>query len=334
MIIFCILAFVIFPAAALIPTVRSDGKTALSKDSSAFFKGAAICFVVMSHISIMMGLSEKSVIFSAVDQLGGMGVLIFFFLSGFGLYRAYADKTCYAVYVKKRVINVLVPYLILKAVFLAVEAVLKKEMTASYIAGRFDDWFVDVILIQYLIFLFCWKFLGNRKALMTAVCFIANIILAVVLIALGTNPRWYNALLLFPAGMAVALYEDKIAKAFSGHRILSITVSLILFGTFGALFISAKDSVAGNFLKTAAGIALGFTVFGLSMIWDLRSPVMRYIGTNSLYFYIVHLEIKKILENCFTIDPTVAAVIIISGSAVSVPLISLAHKKIFGKAGS
>ena len=333
MILFCLFFFAAFPVSALIPTSLSRGKDGLTADASAFFKGAAICFVVMSHISILLGLSERNKIFSAVDQFGGMGVLIFFFLSGFGLYKAYAGKTDYKRFVIKRTVNVIIPYLILKAVFIAAGCILRHSVSASGILARFDDWFVDIILIQYLIFLVCWRLLGRKKGLMTAVCLAVNLGLAVVFMNVFSNPRWYNALLLFPAGMAAALFEEKIRLLFTKQRILSFAACLILFAAFGALFVMNKDSIPGNLLKTCAGIMLGLLVYGLSLMFSFGSPVMKYIGRNSLYFYIIHLEIKKLLESCFTVSPLWSAVIIILGTAAAVPLVSFLHSKIFAKWG-
>ena len=48
MILFCLFFFAAFPLAALIPTSVNKGNAGLTTDASAFFKGAAICFVVIS----------------------------------------------------------------------------------------------------------------------------------------------------------------------------------------------------------------------------------------------------------------------------------------------
>lgn len=322
MTILFVLFGIVFPVGAIIPIKRIvDGKLC-SKEYCSVIKGIATCFVMISHLTILLGSKYNTGVFKLFDVLGGMGVLLFFFLSGYGLFVGYYGKENYMSYLIKRLNNVVIPYLILKVIFWVIKCIAGKALSFGVLLAGFDDWFIDVILIQYIIFLICWKIFGKNARMLIGVIFVSNVALSLFFMALKFNPRWYNALLMFPIGMIFAALKGKLHDIIVSHRILTLIVPAVLFMGFGGGFAVLKQAQFSGILKICAGVFLSAVVFRLSSSIELRSSVMRYIGNNSLYFYIIHLEILKLIEGYYEIDPVIACYIILAGAFVGVPLFS------------
>lgn len=311
MIVLLILFSVVFPLTAIIPVRRADGDVLCSRDYCSVIKGIATCFVMISHITILLGSTHNIGIFKIFDVLGGMGVLLFFFLSGYGLYIGYFGKANYKDYLIRRIENVVIPYLILKLLFWAVKCAIIRSPSLTVLLAGFDDWFIDVILIQYLIFWIAWRIFKDDSRKILAAVTVANICLTLIFAFMKLNPRWYNALLMFPIGMFFAAYNAGLKAVAASRKIITYVLPGILFVVFGCGFAVFKNAQFSGILKIIAGVFLAALIFRLSADIEPGSVIMNYIGRNSLYFYIIHLEVLKLLEGYYTVDPVIASYIII-----------------------
>lgn len=147
----------------------------LDKKYSIILKGIAIFFVIICHL----GGETGSVIFT---PLGGIGVAIFLFLSGFGLKKSYMEHGLNDFW-KKKFLKIFLPYLISELVFL-IFGVFKY---ASFMDFLLDitliktyhplGWYLTFLLINYLVFYFTFKYV-KVNASFTFYCLIVILSLA------------------------------------------------------------------------------------------------------------------------------------------------------------
>ena len=73
---------------------QNKGNVLLSKTDTEFLRGISACFVIIAHSCIWINemMEGDKVLYFVISQLGGIGVLIFFFVSGYGIYEKYAHK--------------------------------------------------------------------------------------------------------------------------------------------------------------------------------------------------------------------------------------------------
>lgn len=90
-----IVSFFLFPLSVFMQARRGrTGNVFLEKEDSNFIRGVAACFVILAHlmdILIEEGMGGDSLL-RIFDVTGGMGVLLFFFVSGYGIFKEYSHK--------------------------------------------------------------------------------------------------------------------------------------------------------------------------------------------------------------------------------------------------
>lgn len=304
----CIICIIIFPVSVFMQAKKNENNSIvefLSREDSTVVKGIAICFVILAHLVSALEQQYTIKVLQLYSVLGGMGVLLFFFLSGYGLFKGYSAKEPNSTFIKKRIKNVVYPYALMKTIFYIIFVLFGQPFTINNFLGNYLDWFVVVIIIEYAIFYFTWTFAtGNRKKQLILLNFIFSFFLAIIFWEMGLEPRWYNGLLLFPTGMLIAKYETKLLKYIKNNWIFSISISIVAFLGLGVLFSIYKGeaTVWADFLKSLAGIALAFVVGIFFLKFKLKSSLMRFIGKRSLYFYIVHLNIMHILMEILNVS--------------------------------
>lgn len=299
--LFCI---ILFPVASLYGFKRRTCAGALlEKEDTMYLRGVAAWFVVIAHYTANIGDVIPNDIFGrifsfAMGQLGGIGVLVFFFVSGYGIYASYASRRPGWDFLWKRIKGVYFPYLIIKFLLIVLQLVVTGKCEFSL--GRLlsvsfaEDWFVHVILLQYLSFFIVGKWLGTRKIVLYS--FLINIVYSVVFLYEGKVDHWINALWLFTFGMACAKYQKRILTIFDKAIWIKITACLILFGVTRYIFAINKGAAWANVFKTLGGLFLCISMCGVLRGVMPGSGIMKYFGKRSLYLYMVHLGVWPFIE--------------------------------------
>lgn len=327
----------LFPICVLygIRKKKTESIVLLDKTESMEIRGIATCFVIMAHTSNL--IIENDIPYAGLlrvfSVLGGMGVLLFFFISGYGIYKGYADKKPSVEFLKKRILNVVIPYLMMKICFSTISLIINIDKTSlkDVALGFLSDWFIDVILIQYLLFYFSWKLSrhndSNDKTILCITNFIFNIIVAVIFWRAGLIARWYNGLLLFPFGMLVAHYEKNIIVIWNKRWWFNLALSTVIFLVLSITFTISRGNLWGDFAKTFAGIFLSLIVCEFFVRYKLNSKIMQYIGKDSLYYYIVHLSMITILSDMQLTNVILEVYFILILTFVAVTLFTFIWKK-------
>lgn len=292
-----ILCLVIFPLAVFYKTTIQDVDntyTLIQKGDTNFLRGAAACCVLISHhctwLKELQNMNAPFYIF--VSQLGGIGVLIFFFVSGYGINESCIGKRPGFAFMWKRAKGVYLPYLLIKASFFTAFLIggepqkMGTDRLLSVLSAE-EDWFIHVILIQYLIYFFLKRFAGSNM-LLIAFSLLADALMSIVFAIEGRPEGWYNALWLFTFGIICSQYKKQIICFFDAGTRKKIMLSLLAFGITGACFAVFKGAMWANIAKPVSGMALCFALCGLFRKVMFLSPAMAYFGKRSLHLYIVH----------------------------------------------
>ena len=178
-------------------------------------KGVAILLVVISHTG-NDGFRLKFLI-----PLGAIAVAVFLVLSGYGLMESY-NKNGISGFWNKRFLRVLLPYLIWIGFYSALMLLLEKDLSL----GDLRYWFVEYILIWYVVFYLATKFFLKYKWL---IFFVAAILLFLFMPNLHAQQS-----LSFIVGIAISEKKEYIArikpKKLFTIGCLSFVVAMIAFG--------------------------------------------------------------------------------------------------------
>lgn len=124
--------------------------------------GLAIILVVFHHLTFKSNSSliGKGYMFFRVT--GAMGVDMFLFLSGIGLFYSYSRNSNIIMFYKKRVLRIIPTYLIICAPFYAYTYLIGQSMNVkefflhltlvSYWVNGTGDWYIAAIIILYILF--------------------------------------------------------------------------------------------------------------------------------------------------------------------------------------
>lgn len=276
----------------------------LTIEDSNILKGAAACCVILSH-AVYSAQAEGLLLskpFVLLEQLGGIGVLIFFFLSGYGIYKGYGEREIGVSFILRRFKTILLPVLLIK-LFLLIVAIIYGRIYSLYdiLLSFQSDWFVAVILAEYILFYLSWIMPGAEAAKKRIIIdLILNIFLIVLFVVLHMDPKWYNGLLLFPMGMLTARNEKRLIVYFGDRWAFSAGICFTLFILCGILFVKLKGAgVGADLLKTSAGFALSMMLCVISTRIKFHSAVLNYIGIRSLYYYVIHVNLLALLQVSF-----------------------------------
>lgn len=270
----------------------------LDKNDTNFIRGISALFVLVAHYAIQVQANTNginSIAYALLSQLGGIGVLLFFFVSGYGINESYSDKKIDKTYLIKRFKGVYLPYIFTKYILLIIS--LFFDMSLFTVRDVFSillvpDWFIFVIILQYISYYLARKYFSRNSLVF---CLIANIVFTIWFVITDKPIGWYNALWLFTFGIVVSMYQDKITTFISKHKICYAFVCLFMFLAFGVVFVLFKGAAFANIFKPISGMFLSIAIcciFGLIKIDNFFSS---WLGKRSLHIYIIHMFVWDIL---------------------------------------
>lgn len=283
-------------------TDRFDEERLLDNKDTISLRGMSAFFVIAAHymawVDELIGHTTNGIVKSIVGQLGGIGVLVFFFVSGFGIYESYGNRKVDKYYLLKRIKSVYLPYVIMKIILLLVEYTIFQS-TESVVMEliliiTIEDWFIHVIVIQYIIFFVAAKI---KKKNVIVISILADCILTIIYVYMNKPINWFNALWLFTFGMIISKYHNNVMKAIEKYYFRLLGVFLISFGLSGFVFALNKGVAWANIFKPISGMFLCMSICFIIRKCRLKSGVLIWAGNRSMYLYIAHKAIWKYLES-------------------------------------
>ncbi|MCH5249881.1 MAG: acyltransferase [Lachnospiraceae bacterium] len=299
----------------------------ISKDTSELIKAVAMFLVVIAHYSQWyVTQADSNIMLTLMTKLGRYGVAMFFAISGYGLVSS-ASKGLDLSYFKKRFLNVYFPYIIIRFVIrLLTESEWGVRAVCSWLTG-FDEWFIFVILIFYVIFYFGWKYSRHKILAITAGVLLVSVLLAFFV----DEDVWYASNLSFVVGIVFKVYEDKIVEFLSKYRVIGYIVLGMGFAICAVIYMSMAQSHQVIYLifKVLASVLWALLCLCIFAVYKMTSGIKLHInslGRFSLECYLLHRFILNLFKG---VDMAAAAIICIS---IAVTLVcSYIVNYLFGK---
>lgn len=268
-----------------------------TRQDTNFLKGVAALMVVFAHYTTWMEAGiGLPVILIPYKSLGPLGVAIFMFLSGYGLYMSSKWDKLKLSFILKRLKNVYLPYIVIRVLTLAVGGYdFSVGEGIRYIIGFSikPAWFIVVILLLYIgYFMVSWMKSGKLLFLYLYTIIISTVFLYTMGI---DHSNWFANNISFPIGVTFAVYHDKIIEQIKRNYTLYLIITIISFLVCSALYLLFKSDYI-FWAKSISGVLLSICCILFLMKFSFESRPMIEIGRLSLYVYLIHSPLFRIVE--------------------------------------
>lgn len=272
-------------------------------DSRSTIMGIAILWIMLFHsgLAAPQNVFRRAVWYVFVSFGGGVGVNLFFILSGFGLYYSVSkysdsDEINWPAWFKRRIVRLFPSYLIVSVVYYLLKGSLSLYNLLQlnfWIDGVRDFWFIPAILTCYVLFppiLLCarkWDW-GTITVILLVLLIIGNFLFE------AFSP-YYSKLEIFTWRLPcfiIGVYLGYLSKQ-NPH------INQIVF------YLSLTTVLIVSYLLTGLSrlTFLILTVCLLPMLTEFAhlfrsTPIQRiisYTGTRSLQFYLIHVSIVPLV---------------------------------------
>lgn len=278
-----------------------------NKNHSKAIQGICAVGIIFHHMAqktCAPWLAEEY-IFHGLDpflNLGFLFVAVFFFCSGFGLYKSIKANPDYLKgFIGRHFRPIILLWLFSNYCFLMVDQELNHYC-----------WFIYAILYLYLAFyITCKKFKSDRSRI---ICLSIFIILYIAFCELTVAGTWtYNTIGVFLAGWFFSKYEEQLVTTFRKNwwLWLILTFVILLSAFFGAQFMTKVSQSQTNktlfnvfrigtvVLQFTAALAFPIFLFILSQKVQIKNKACVFLGSITLEIYLFHVLFVEIFSYYF-----------------------------------
>ena len=323
----------VFYGIVLVLILSYRGKTKekqeiLGKEAAGELKGIAILMVLVGHLTYMFGF----LVIPLTPALGAPAVDIFLFLSAFGLMSSFNNKGLKDFF-KRRFAVVLIPYIVVTLVKLAVYPILSpvsfKMILFNILPLSFDYsssldtsmWYVQYILIWYLIFYIIFSIPKLSVKVKTALIGAVGILAAVAFGILYYNGILFNLMtpltesyshnLSFPLGALFFLFYDKIKKI---PWKIYLAVAAFSFLIFQFIAFPGVDGYMKYYVNNLFYVIFFVALMGVLRYFGRCSGLLSWLGKLSYYIYLNELIVMAFFYNISPLPGGINAVLIMTVS--------------------
>lgn len=302
-------------------------------------KGIAILAVIFSHIGYF--LFQTTQFLFPLSVLGGVGVNLFLFLSGFGLTASSLKKPLSPLnFYKKRLIKLFSPLWLVLALFFAADLFfLGRSFSMNTVIKSFLGWFpsADIyrdlnsplwyftpIIFYYLIF--PWFF--QKKLSFISPILILLLSVFILNIKLPVQELVFNLyklhILAFPLGMIFALVAGGAGGRFlqgllsflngelfkEGRRSIFFRFTLILLLSAVFIYTSFNSGVGEDKVKEQTiSLVTTFSLVFIFLLKDIKFKFLNIFGEYSYLIYLIHWPLMYRYDLLYkNLPPSIATV--------------------------
>lgn len=279
---------------------RIDEKHArsfLDKDITGSLRGIAIIAIVFSHImqaepSLVDSIVGRKYAYMIVFSWGGIGVAIFFLLSGYGCFLSISRSENTINWLIRHVVKCLLYFLscfifvVLVRIFVLGEDLDNKECLWSFFALKLpgtSSWYFKIQLLFYLLLTISDRIKKNQCVIVT----VFVLIYAAVASNCGLPDYWWKTSMCYAAGCILARYKD-IFTLYAKK----VWVLLAVIGVGSASFVYTKIDFHYILIPQLAAYVL--IAVCIIFVWNWmggKNVVFEKLGKCSLAMYLVHIGV-------------------------------------------
>lgn len=280
-----------------------------------FLKGFSILTIVFMHL-IQGYITKIPSFISIASSIGGTGVHVFFFCSGFGLYLSYIrKKTTFIQFIKKRFKKIYIPYILI--VFISffipcmyeyndrISALLSHIFLHKMFIPKYEEsfgghfWFISTIIQFYLLFIPLCKIrekIPKKRYFILGSLLISIIWWFIVYFNGIINIRIWNSFCLqylweFTLGMHMAEYIH-VHKKIKLNKFILFIIATIGIGLQASMALSSGFLKVFNDIPALFGYgSLALLLYNISSIKKMSIKITEY----SYELYLIHILIIEII---------------------------------------
>lgn len=284
----------------------------------------AACFIVLHHLTQKVsdyGRIEKGPI-NGMNSVGIFFTSVFFFFSGYGLYRSYQQKPGYLnTFFQKRIMKLCIPFVLTNWIYAIFMAAFSDRVPRffdfctslmGFTLMNTNAWFMVEIILLSLCFYVAFQRCKSERAAIRTITIFASLMVLVGLLSGHDTSRvnghwflgewWYNTTLLFPIGIAVARHKERLCTIFERYYGRLLVSSLLLFAMFhlgneavsfdGGYYWEGKIGffirLISLLIQVTASILFILLLLLVTMKCCIDNKFLRGVGTISLELYLIH----------------------------------------------
>lgn len=261
----------------------------LSRETTNALKGLAVVLILICH---MFGGGFG---YRIVTPLGGIGVSIFLFLSGYGLNESYISKGLRHFW-KNKLLRLLLPYFLWLIILIPILYIMYGEVQWFY---RY--WYIEYMLIWYILFWLSKKLIPDYSEHLLLILAFSSFFVFPNIMA--------EQSLSFVCGVLFSVNKEKLCGYSS--RYYSIVAILLLFFGITCLALKQIDALRSfgeeSLIIKSCQLGIKFPI-GLSLILLYTSikskrvieTIFSVLGVLSLEIYLVQMPLYSSISGSFT----------------------------------
>ena len=262
----------------------------LDIEQTQYLKGIAILFIILCHT---IGQTKETVI---ATPLGGIGVAMFLFMSGFGLQESYKKNHLLGFW-RKKILRIFVPY----TIFITIKSIVLADFDLKeYLLDIFfihtSYWYIGYLIKCYIAFYISSLFSEKYKI---SILVLASILSLFLLPGIEAEQSFS-----FIIGV-IASIRIKDIRSHSNKDLYILGCCVIIIG-ISALAIKQIPMVRQNDLTIFIcqlfinlPTAIGIMIMAVKLL--SRNIVIKQCGVFSLELYLIHMQTLKIVQDINTI---------------------------------
>lgn len=281
---------------------KKDEYENLDKETTDSIKGVLVLGVVLSHLATKVNKGPFLLQFP-FGQIGMYCVILFFFLSGYGLIKSYIKKG--EVYLdsfwSRKIVKLYIPFIIVNIISVIMRYPQKHnisflDLILNILGIKLIDttlWFIQTIFIFYLVFYIVIKYFKNKAI---EAMLVSSIMYILIEYCIGAGVWQIDTSISFFIGFLYGYRERIISKFMNWHYRNVLVGSCILF--IITKFISMKfytEVIDIIFVNISSIFFIIFTVLILYKI-SIKSTILKFIKNYSYEMYLLHMKVMLILN--------------------------------------
>lgn len=323
-----IFAFILFLGVKIAPKGNFNEDFLSLKVSKGIQGFCAICIIAHHFVQPFVYSGQGAGALSIFARIGFIFVGVFFFFSGYGLFKSYKNKQNYLNgFLRKRLPVVLVPLYIvntiLTVIVLATGGAMYNDLNPIVMGMdnvffrittflgitlmNSNAWYMITIAIFYIVFYLAFKYSKNEDKAFK-VMGIFSILYLIAGIAAGhgifwlQGEWWYNSSFLLFIGMYVAKNEERVISYIKKRYAALLTITgvgtivltcvaiavTMMISYYRPGLVGRACSIVCLFFETSATIFFVSFILILTMKLKLNNIILDFLGKIALEIYLVH----------------------------------------------
>lgn len=332
-ILYCVLSRVV-------ATKKMMSGSFLSKESTGALRGISIIAITFAHIcqaepQLVGSLVGGKYTYTIMFTWGGIGVAIFFLLSGYGCFLSINKTDSNLQWAIKHIIKMILYFIICFIIVILVRTLaLGETISLTECAECFftlklpgtSSWYFKIQILFYILLAISNRIKANQ-------CYVISVLvlLYAAVTSLGGLPDyWWKTSMCFVSGCLIAKYRDVVSQYASK---IYVNVGLLFLGL--ASFIYTRIDFHYIFIPQL--IAYVFISVCIVIIWnniDGKNKVLDLVGKASLAMYLIHTGVVDTVYSLTlttNIKTIVFIFIVVIGTTISYQMTERINKAIAKK---